>query len=245
MDWTARCAAVIPCWNEAAQIGGLVRRVRSRLPAVIVVDDGSSDATASEAAAAGAEVWRHPKNLGKGAALQSGWRRARARGFEWALTLDGDGQHAPEDSPAFFARALESGAMLVAGDRLRRPGAMPPLRRAVNRWMTRRLSQLTGTPLADSQCGFRLVHLETLAGLRIKADHFEIESEALAAFLEAGHRVEFVPITVIYGGSPSRIRPLVDGYRWFRWWFARLGAARAKRRNPDSALRSDRPVRVP
>ena len=228
MDWSRHCAAVIPCFNEAAGIIEVVTRVRLRLPTAIVVDDGSTDDTAPKAAAAGGEVLRHPVNLGKGAALRTGFEHARVRGFAWALTLDGDGQHSPEDIPAFFACAEKTGADLVIGDRLGSSEKMPKLRRSVNRWMTKRLSNLCGRPLADSQCGFRLVRLSKWAELPLRTNHFEVESELLVEFVRAGRVVEFVPIQMIYHASGSRINPVVDTWRWLRWWFA-------QRNVPDSS----------
>ncbi|MBI3192079.1 MAG: glycosyltransferase family 2 protein, partial [Pedosphaera parvula] len=121
MKWAEQCAVVIPCYNEAPTIAALVQAVREYLPAVIVVDDGSRDATAEVATQAGAEVIRHPRNRGKGAALTSGWRRARERGFGWALCLDGDGQHAPADVPRFLQCAADTGAALVIGNRMTNP----------------------------------------------------------------------------------------------------------------------------
>jgi glycosyltransferase involved in cell wall biosynthesis len=99
VDWTRQCAAVIPCFNEAPFIASIVAKVRSHLPSIIVVDDGSTDGTALKAKAAGAEVIRLACNAGKGAALQKGWRHAREQGFSWVLMMDGDGQHAAEDIP--------------------------------------------------------------------------------------------------------------------------------------------------
>ena len=90
MRWNEQCAVIIPCLNEAASIGLLVRQVRQVLPAVMVVDDGSSDDTANEATLSGAEVIQHPRNRGKGAALATGLRHAREKGFAWALLMDGD-----------------------------------------------------------------------------------------------------------------------------------------------------------
>src|SRR5947207_2110131 len=101
MNWPAQCATIIPCLNESATIGPLVAAVRQHLPTAFVIDDGSTDNTSSLARNAGAEVVRHAYSRGKGAALQSGWHLARERGFKWALALDGDGQHAPEDIVAF------------------------------------------------------------------------------------------------------------------------------------------------
>ena len=218
MDWARQCAAVIPCRNEAASIWEIVSGVRLQLPSVIVVDDGSTDGTAERAISAGAETLRHPANEGKGAALRTGWRRARDRGFAWAMTMDGDGQHAPEDISLFLSCAETTGAALVVGNRMNGASAMPWLRRQVNRWMSRWLSNLAGVPLPDSQCGFRLVNLEALGRLALATRQFEIESEVLVAFLSAKCKVEFVPIQVIYKAQASKIHPLHDGWRWLLWW---------------------------
>src|SRR5258708_7750816 len=118
MDWPADCVVVIPCLNEARAIAPLVTAARRYLPQVIVVDDGSGDDTAKQAEGAGAEVVRHSRTWGKGAALDTGWVRAMERGFKWALTLDGDGQHAPDDIPAFLSAAVGGGVDLVVGNRM-------------------------------------------------------------------------------------------------------------------------------
>jgi len=218
MDWRAECMAVIPCLDEEASVGPLVAAVRRYLPTVLVVDDGSRDNTGSIAERAGAEVLRHETAQGKGAALQAGWRRADEVGFKWALTLDGDGQHSVEDIPAFFKCAERTSAVLVVGNRMGEAERMPPLRRFVNRWMSRRLSKAAGRLLPDSQCGFRLMNLGALAKLTISSRHFEIESEVLMSFIATGQSVEFVPIRVIYHDERTKIRPLRDTLRWFWWW---------------------------
>lgn len=188
------------------------------MPAVWVVDDGSTDATAAQARWAGAKVLSHGRNAGKGAALKTGLSQARRQGFAWAVTLDGDGQHAPEDVPLFLQCAARTGALLVAGNRLHNPGALPWLRRQVNRWMSRQLSRRAGRHLPDSQCGYRLLHLETWARLPLHTEHFEVESETLMAFVAAQCPVAFVPIRVIGRGPRSHIRPVADSWRWWRWW---------------------------
>ena len=210
-----KIAVVIPCLNEAAAISTVVMEVRKLIPTVFVVDDGSTDATSERARAVGAVVLRHDVSQGKGLALMKGWRHAAEQGFDWALCMDGDGQHAPTDICRFLCC---EGADLVIGNRMSDCSAMPPLRRFVNRWMSSRISQLAGQPLPDTQCGFRLMNLNAWSTLSIDASHFEIESEVLFSFLAAGLRVKFVPIEVIYKDEQSKIHPLRDTIRWFKWW---------------------------
>jgi glycosyltransferase involved in cell wall biosynthesis len=221
VNWPEICAAVIPCFNEERTIRGVVSSVRQHLPTVLVVDDGCTDATPQQATLAGATVLRHAKNHGKGEALRTGWKEAGQRGFTWALCMDGDGQHAAEDIPGFFRRAEETPASLIIGDRMQSAEAMPCLRRVVNGWMSRRLSVAAGRTLPDSQCGFRLMNLEDWSQLPIKTTRFEIESEVLLSFVNAGYKVEFVPIHTIYKGEPSKIHPWRDTVRWFKWWWHR------------------------
>jgi glycosyltransferase involved in cell wall biosynthesis len=234
MNWTTQCAAVIPCLNEAANIVEVVTSARRMVPKVFVIDDGSRDQTSDLAKMAGAEVLRHESPRGKGAALHTGWEHAKNRGFRWALTMDGDGQHSARDIAKFFQSAERSGAKLVVGNRMNHPEGMPWLRRLVNRWMSERISTLAGVPLPDSQCGFRLMNLETWARLPVRATHFEIESDALLAFAAHGCGIGFVPIEVIYKSEQSKIHPLRDTVRWLRWWWAQSGAANGVSLRPFS-----------
>jgi len=223
MNWKTRCAAVIPCLNEGARIAEVVLTVRRFVPTVFVIDDGSQDDTGAAAKTAGAEVLRHEISRGKGAALGTGWRHASQRGFSWVLTLDGDGQHAAEDIPGFLAAAQRKGVELIVGNRMEKPEGMPRLRRFVNHWMSARISRLAGVSLPDSQCGFRLMNLETWATLPVSAAHFEIESDVLLAFASQRRPIEFVPIQVIYKNEQSKIHPVRDTVRWFRWWWRAQG----------------------
>jgi glycosyltransferase involved in cell wall biosynthesis len=222
-DWPKCCAVIIPCLNERDTIGALVHQVRNYLPKVIVVDDGSTDETASLAEEAGAEVLRLPTSLGKGAALLEGWRLAANAGFAWALNMDGDGQHDPADIPAFFAGADAETPALVIGDRMRNPVEMPWVRRHVNRWMSARISRRLGLSLPDSQCGFRLMHLPSLLQAGITARRYEIESEIIVAASRKRLPVSFVPIRVIYKHGGSKINAVTDTVRWFRWFWSANG----------------------
>lgn len=218
MDQLGKHVAVVPCLNEGQTIASLVRSARRHIPAVVVVDDGSRDNTARQAADAGAMVVCHPRNFGKGAAVKTGLTAAARKGFDRALLMDGDGQHRPSDIPAFFRMAERTGAALVIGNRMHDAMSIPWLRRQANRWMSRRISRRVGKNLPDTQCGFRLVDLRIWAGLPCRARRFEIESEMLVAFLDAGCRVDFVPIRVIGRAARSHINPLTDAWRWCKWW---------------------------
>lgn len=228
MDWARVCMAVIPCFNEARAVGQVVTGVRPFLDRVLVVDDGSTDATSRVARDAGAQVLRHEQHLGKGAALTTGLRAAREQGFAWALIMDGDGQHPASSIPQFFEAGDRGRFTLVAGDRTGQIGAMTGVRRLANRWMSRALSRLAGRPLPDTQCGFRLVQLEAWARLPHRTRHFQVESEMLLAFVEAGEAVGFVPVPVRAALRPSRIRPVPDTWRWLRWWWGARRRARSR-----------------
>ena len=233
MNWPEKCAVVIPCHNEELNVARLVKDARRLLPLVVVVDDRSEDKTALRAAEAGAEVIRRLEHPGKGAAIKAGIEAATARECTWAITIDGDGQHRPEDIPAFLRCAEQKGAALVVGNRMHHAEEIPRVRRAVNRWMSRRISTLAGRTLPDSQCGFRLIDLRAWAGVQLETNHFEIESEMLLAFVKTGWRVEFVPVQVVVGGRRSHINPLLDSWRWLRWW-RRVLMQRGRFSRPDA-----------
>ena len=192
--------------------------MRQQLRVVIVVDDGSTDETAAVAENAGAVVIRHEQNQGKGASLRTGLSHALQLGLNWAVTLDGDGQHSPADLPSFLCCAEETDAPLIIGNRMDQAAAMSWLRRRVNRWMSKKLSRCAGRDLPDTQSGFRLIHLPTWSLMPLSTRRFEVESEMLMAFLAASHRVEFVPIRVVAAVRKSRIRPFADTVRWWKWW---------------------------
>lgn len=202
-------AALIPAYNCAGRIGPVVAGVRSYVQVVLVVDDGSSDGTGAEAAAAGAQVLVHPHNAGKAAAVKSGLRRLLGEPYTHILMLDGDGQHAPQDIPAFLAAARE-GADLVLGNRLWNWREIPAKRYWTNFLGTRALELMTGYPLEDSQCGFRLVAASLLRRMGLVANKYAIDTEILIRSKKLGATFAHVPVQVIYDGVTSHYRPVVD-----------------------------------
>ena len=203
--------AVIPAHDEAPRIEAVVRAAREHL-AVIVVDDGSGDATAAVARAAGASVIEQRPNQGKGAALRTGFRRALAEGAEAVLTLDADGQHDPAEIPRFLVAwaapaSDEPRPDLVIGRRNFR--AMPPIRRLSNELGRRAVSWAVGRDIPDNQSGYRLVSARLAAAtLTSNEQGFAFEVEQITTCIRMGGTIAWVPIRTIYAGAPSHIRPL-------------------------------------
>lgn len=209
-------AALIPAYLEEKHIADVVRRSLDQLDNVLVIDDGSADATAATARSAGAEVIVHSQNLGKGEAIKTGLRHWLERDFNYAVILDGDGQHRPEEIERFLAAASATRAELLIGTRMKDVREMPPLRRAVNRYMSNKISRLCGQPIPDTQCGFRMVHRSLIPDLLGGAERFDYETEMLILASRKGCRVESVPITTVYSDEVSSINPVRDTIRFFK-----------------------------
>jgi glycosyltransferase involved in cell wall biosynthesis len=208
--------AIIPAFCEARFIADVVRRVMQYVDTVLVVDDGSHDATAAESENEGANVIRHPTNLGKGAALKTGLAYAIATGAEYFLFLDGDGQHDPADIPVFLDAINGSGFDLVVGNRMLNLESMPLIRRWTNQVMSWQIGRICKMPIPDSQCGFRLARKTLLPVLMAPSDRFEFETESIILAARRGFRLGFVPIRTIYTGQNSKIRPFQDTIRYLR-----------------------------
>jgi len=215
MSSTEQICVVIPAFREAARIGAVVRAVREQGFAVVVVDDGSPDATGAEAEAAGATVLRHAGNRGKGAALHTAYEFARAQGFDAVVTMDGDGQHDPADLPALLAAARATGAPVVVGNRMAGAATMPRVRRWTNRSMSWLLGLLMRQRVPDTQCGFRYYRLAVLPTLPPGCARYAAESELLLDLAESGLQIASAPVRAIYGNEQSKINPVVDTLRFF------------------------------
>ena len=211
-----RVAVVIPAFQATATIGDVVTRTRATLPdaQVIVVDDGSTDGTGEEGRGKGASVLTHPRNRGKGVALRTGIARACADGADMIVTLDGDGQHPPEEIPRLLAPLAEGRADLVLGAR-RRDGVMPLSRRFTN-WLSATLaSRIAGQRLHDAQTGFRAFTRTVVEHIKPAGDRYEYEANFLLDALRAGYRVASVDVPTIYGPR-SHFRSWTDTWRMAR-----------------------------
>ena len=213
-----KTCVLIPAFKEAAHVAAVVGEVRGYCPDVVVIDDGSPDDTAQVAAAAGAIVLAHVHNQGKGAALQTGFDYAREQGYDLAITLDADGQHAPSDIPAFLQAYARTRSPVLIGNRMGNPAGMPWLRRFVNRFMSAKLSRVMGQHVPDTQCGYRLYHRSAFPAGPCDAHsrRFAAESEILLRLSLQGRKIGAVTIQTIYGNEKSKINPLADTLRFFR-----------------------------
>jgi glycosyltransferase involved in cell wall biosynthesis len=179
---------------------------------VVVVDDGSSDDTAARASAAGAEVLRHEQNRGKGQAIRTGLGHVLARPFSHVLLMDGDLQHRPDDVARLLDAARATGADLIVGERIFDKSRMPRSRYYTNTIGSRALSSFIGSPIKDSQSGFRLIRCDALRGLKLTSTGYEIETEMLIKLSRRGIRMASVPVTLSYGAK-SKLRPVRDTTR--------------------------------
>jgi glycosyltransferase involved in cell wall biosynthesis len=195
--------AVVPALDAAPTVGAVARGLGELGLTVIVVDDGSRDATGDTARAAGAEVVRHERNRGKGAAIRTGLAEAERRGFVQAVTVDADGQH-----PASAARAVLDGASdpsaLVLGVRDLVAAGAPRSNRFGNGVSNFFLSLFARRRLRDTQCGLRRYPVRETLALGARADGFAFEAEVILRAIAAGLPVVEVPVSVVYPAREER-----------------------------------------
>lgn len=212
-DQQKRVLAVIPAYNEAERIGDVITRTMQHLP-VLVVDDGSKDETAGVARLIGAEVIGQTHNLGKGAALITGFKYAVENQYDAVLTLDADGQHDPVEIPLFL-EAFAQGADLVIGQRDFKKMPFPRnYSNAVGTWL---FSRALGEYCPDNQSGYRLHSRRMVeASLTSEESNFEFEVEIIVRCVSLGYKLAWVPIKTIYAGERSHIKPLRHARHFMR-----------------------------
>lgn len=216
---------VVPAYDNARTLEAVVRGAREHGVRVIVVDDGSRDATPEILARVeGVEVVRHERNRGKGAALRSGFARALAAGCSHAVTVDADGQHPPEEIARFVAAARAEPTALILGDRdLAAAGA------GLGSRLGRRNSNFwtwveTGLRLPDTQSGYRCYPLAAVDRLRLRTRGYDFEIEVLVKAAWTGVPIRSIACRVVYlppGQRVSHMRPVLDFLR-IAWLNTRL-----------------------
>lgn len=207
-----RLAAIVPAYDAAATIADVVRGTLAVVPDVLVVDDGSRDATGARAREAGATVIRLEPNAGKGAALVRGFHHWEARDFTHAVTLDADGQHYPDEIGALARATALAPDAIVVGVRRKEGQTISAIARLGN-WVADTLvQQLAGQSLPDTQSGFRVYPLAATIAIPTIGRRYDFETEILFRAARRGIPVVGVPVRVFYP-------PIADRVTHFDpWW---------------------------
>ncbi|MEO8190157.1 MAG: glycosyltransferase family 2 protein [Acidobacteriota bacterium] len=211
-----RPVALVAAFQAEETVGEVVEGLRRHVPHVLVVDDGSLDASGAVAARAGARVLRLDVNSGKGSAIRAGLPSLLESDATHVAFVDADGQHDPSDLPALLAAARE-GDPFVIGSRMADREAIPPARYRTNAIGSRILSRMTGFDVEDGQSGYRVLATDLLRQFRLSARGYSIETEILLKAAPHLSRLRHVPVRAVYG-RPSH-------YRWFHdTWLISWGA---------------------
>jgi len=202
-----RILAVLPAFNEERTIAEVVLKTEKYVDEVVVVDDGSSDITREIAKRLGATVLTHETNLGKGAALRTGFEYAKRANPEVVVVLDTDGQHDPADIPRVVRPILDGQADITVGVRQMKPGVMPRERIVGNRVLDVMTSAKAGRRLHDTQSGFRAFSRQAIEKVNFEQHGMAVESQTLIDAASSGLRIAEVPVSVTYEGIEAKRNP--------------------------------------
>ncbi|WP_146646165.1 glycosyltransferase family 2 protein [Labilithrix luteola] len=225
--WLSRACVIVPALDAERTLPSVIQSLRASLPfladAILVIDDGSRDRTASVAARLGCEVLSHGKNRGKGAALRAGLSTALARGCEVALTVDADGQHPGEDACRVMLASDDPEALVLGIRDLDRAGA-PKKNRFSNGISNMFLSRFAGRALRDTQCGLRRYPVRRTLALGARGEGYDFEGEILLRAAWAGVTIVEEPIQVLYPEDRvTHFHVVRDPFRIVRTVVAALG----------------------
>ena len=211
--------AIIPCLNEEATIGSIVLKTKRQVDEVLVIDDGSIDETAKIAKEAGAKVITHNSNHGKSQGIKTGFNYALDQGFSYAITLDGDGQHNPDEIPTLLSHVM-NGDDISIGIRSGNGTEMPKWRRIGKRVLDYATSFGNGGHIVDSQCGFRAFNQKAMSTLasRLNGDDFTVESEQIIKAHELGLKIGKTEVSCKYKNlDTSTKNPATHGFSVLRY----------------------------
>jgi glycosyltransferase involved in cell wall biosynthesis len=203
---------LIPAYNAQETLGSVLKKIEPLQMDTLVVNDGSSDETKRVALENGAQLLEHPINLGKGAALRTGFQYLLQKEYQIVITLDADGQHNPSEIPSLLNIFQSVKPDILIASRAAEFRRMTFLRRFWNRLGVKAVARLCHSDITDSQSGFRLIRTRVLKEVHFTTSRFETELELLIKACKKGFTVLSVPIDTqqIDGTGSSHFRPVVD-----------------------------------
>ncbi len=207
---------MIPTYNNAGTLADVTKRVLQQIPSVIVVNDGSTDDTLARLEGLDVTLVTYKDNKGKGGALREGFRKAVEMGFDYAVTIDSDGQHFPEDIPVFLEVIASDPDALIVGSRNLKAENMPGGNTFANKFSNFWFRIQTFQSLPDTQTGFRAYPLASLPSMGLLTSRYEAELELLVLSAWKGVRLHPVAIRVYYPPEGERVthfRPFRDFFR--------------------------------
>ena len=200
------CCVIIPTYNNEKTLAKVIAEANSYSEHIMVVNDGSTDSTSTVLKQFDfITICHYPKNRGKGFALRTGFKKAVEMGFDYALTIDSDGQHFPSDIPLFAEKAAEHPNTLLVGSRNLKQENMPGKNTFANRFSNFWFQLETGQKLDDTQSGFRLYPLQKIKDIRFYTKKYEFELEVLVRSAWKGVPIISLPIHVFYAPKEERV----------------------------------------
>jgi glycosyltransferase involved in cell wall biosynthesis len=212
MNQPARTGIIVgmPAYNEARYIGSLVLQAKRYVDEVVVVDDGSTDTTASIARLAGAVVISHDHNQGYGSTIQTLLSEAKQRDAAILIILDADSQHDPNEIPGLI-KGIKEGADIVIGSREMQQNKIVGYRRLGQKFLSRMTSIASQQKLTDTESGFRAYSRKAINSLELKETGMAVSSEIISVAASLGLKIAEVPISVAYTGDSSTLNPVKHG----------------------------------
>ena len=209
-----KCCVIIPTYNNSGTLSSIISGVLKFTDSVIVVNDGSTDGTSDILKQfQDITVVTHEVNKGKGIALRTGFKKAVELDLDYAVTIDSDGQHNPEDLPNFIEKIEKEPGSLIVGARNMEQSTVPGKSSFGHKFSNFWYKVETGIDLPDTQSGYRLYPVKKLKDIRYITNRFEFEIEVIVRAAWAGIRVTHVPVSVIYFPKETRVshfRPVRD-----------------------------------
>jgi len=197
-----RTLIAIPVFNEERYVRRVLGRVLAVHPDVLVIDDGSTDATPAIVREFPVRVIRREGNEGYGQSMQDAFKYSQVHGFDWLITMDCDEQHEPASIPDFLDRARRDDLDVISGSRYlcEQPSADSPPRdrRAINREITREINERLGLRLTDAFCGFKAYRVSALGGLRLSEKGYAFPMQFWVQAVACGLRIGEIPVRLIY-----------------------------------------------